>query len=81
MENIIKTKEINEVYLNNNDKISIFFLIKVFPKYKVDITPLNNKLIFSDAVKQFKSTNEFLFKATHEEKELTKKIQFLTFDS
>ena len=47
----------------------------------MDLTPLKNKLPFSEAVKRFKINNEFLFKATQEEQELTKKIHCLTFES
>ena len=77
-----KNIEINEIYLNSNEKIrKILKFNKEFPKYKVDLTPLSEKLHFSEAVKRFKSNNEFLFKATAEEKDLTKKIQCLTIGS
>lgn len=52
-----------------------------FPKYKVDLNPLNSDLTYNEKLEVFRSKNDFLFKETEEEKALKEKLKSLTFIS
>jgi hypothetical protein len=49
-----------------------------FPRYKVDLNPLNSDLTYNEKLEVFRNKNEFLFKETEEEKALKEKLKALS---
>jgi hypothetical protein len=49
-----------------------------FPRYKVDLNPLNSDLTYNEKLEVFRNKNEFLFRETEEDKALKEKLKALS---